>query len=92
MGTQRSHTNFDFPGCPGASRLTPFLLAEKECLSTGTPGLFHSLQITGEESVNPAINPRMVATGKEKTVQSGEPPRNRTWNLLIKSQLLCQLS
>ncbi len=21
-----------------------------------------------------------------------EPPRNRTWNLLIKSQLLCQLS
>jgi len=22
----------------------------------------------------------------------GEPPRNRTWNLLIKSQLLCQLS
>ena len=22
----------------------------------------------------------------------GEPSRNRTWNLLIKSQLLCQLS
>ncbi len=34
----------------------------------------------------------MTAESGNRLGLVGEPPRNRTWNLLIKSQLLCQLS
>ena len=35
---------------------------------------------------------KMLAENKGLASEYGEPPRNRTVNLLIKSQLLCQLS
>ena len=63
--------------------------------------VFSELVRDGDDEDNPGPGEgppvsKMLATGEDGTFKEGEfecePHRNRTCNLLIKSQLLCQLS
>ena len=46
----------------------------------------------GLEPMTSAVTGRHSNQLNYRAIKNGDPPRNRTVNLLIKSQLLCQLS